>query len=159
MKNEAVIQKLKELGWDITPEVTLNMYLTKWALVESSRYEGEWNENRFVTHTQTNWKRGTVETTMNGGQLIELLNSEDITEMSSDSFPILYVTEGEDGNVDCMETQWETPLTEEDEDKLSDSEEDLFSLADSEEHEPDFEVGSVWKMVIRVGNEEIDINA
>jgi hypothetical protein len=79
--------------------------------------------------------------------------------MSSDSFPILYVTEGEDGNVDCMETQWETPLTEEDEDKLSDSEEDLFSLADSEEHEPDFEAGSVWKMVIRVGNEEIDINA
>jgi hypothetical protein len=96
---------------------------------------------------------------MSGEQLIELLNSEDITEMSSDSFPILYVTEGEDGNVDCMETQWETPLTEEDEDKLSDSEEDLFSLADSEEHEPDFEVGSVWKMVIRVGNEEIDINA
>jgi hypothetical protein len=96
---------------------------------------------------------------MSGEQLIELLNSEDITEMSSDSFPILYVTEGEDGNVDCMETQWETPLTEEDEDKLSDSEEDLFSLADSEEHEPDFEAGSVWKMVIRVGNEEIDINA
>ena len=29
MKNEAVIQKLKELGWDIKPEVTLNMYLTK----------------------------------------------------------------------------------------------------------------------------------
>jgi hypothetical protein len=28
-----------------------------------------------------------------------------------------------------------------------------------EEHEPDFEAGSVWKMVIRVGNEEIDINA
>lgn len=157
MKNEAVIEKLKELGWDIEPEVTLNMYLEKWVLVESSRYEGEWNGNRFVTYAQTNWKRGTVESVMSGEQLIQLLSSEDITEMSSDSFPASYVIEGEDGNVDCMETQWETPLTEEDEEKLNDSEEDMFSLADSEEHEPDFEAGSVWKMVIRVGNEEIDI--
>lgn len=157
MKNESVIEKLKELGWDTEPEVTLNIYLEKWALVESSRYEGEWNGNRFVTYAQTNWKRGTVESVMSGEQLIQLLSSEDITEMSSDSFPVSYVIEGEDGNTDCMETQWETPLTEEDEENLNDSEEDMFSLADSEEHEPDFEAGSVWKMVIRVGNEEIDI--
>lgn len=157
MKNEAVIEKLKELGWDTESEVTLNMYLEKWALVESSRYEGEWNGNRFVTYAQTNWKRGTVESVMSGEQLIQLLSSEDITEMSSDSFPISYVIEGEDGNMDCMDTEWETPLTEEDEEKLNDSEEDMFSLADSEEHEPDFGMGSIWRMVIRVGNEEIDI--
>ncbi len=56
MKNEAVIQKLKELGWDTVMEVTVTIALERWALVESTRYEGEWEGNGFVTNAQTNWK-------------------------------------------------------------------------------------------------------
>jgi hypothetical protein len=159
MKNEAVIETLKELGWDNEPEVTLNIHVEKWALVESSRYVGEWEGNGFVTYAQTNWKRGIVESVMSGEDVIQLLSSENITEMGSHSFPMSYVIEGEDGNIDCLDTEWEMPLSDEDMERLSDSEDDVFSLAISEEHEPDFEVGSVWKLVIRLGNEEIDVNA
>jgi hypothetical protein len=158
MKNEAVIERLKELGWDTEPEITLNIHVEKWGLIESSRYVGEWEGNGFVTYAQTNWKRGIVESVMSGEEVIQLLGSEDVGQMSSDSFPMSYVIDGEDGNMDCLDTQWETPLSDEDVERLSDSEDDVFSLAISEEHEPDFEVGSVWKLVIKVGNKEIDIN-
>ena len=157
MKNEAVIQKLKELGWDTKPEVTLTIHLDKYSLTESSRYSGEWEGNRFVTYSQTEWKHSILESQINGEGLISLLAAEDLNEMSSDSFPLLYLVEANDGNMDCLETEWEKPLSDEDEEKLSESEDTVLTLADEEEHEPMFAEGSICKMVIRVCNEEIDL--
>lgn len=157
MKNEAIIQKLRELGWDNESEITLIIHLDKYSLTESSRYSGEWEGNRFVTYSQTEWKYSILESLTHGEGLISLLEAEDLNEMSSDSFLQLYLVEANDGNMDCLETQWEKPLSDEDEERLADSEDTVLSLADEEEHEPIFGGGSIYKMVIRVGDEEIDL--
>jgi hypothetical protein len=157
MKNEAVIQKLKELGWDTVTAVTITIALERWALVESTRYEGEWEGNGFVTNAQTNWKIAELEAPMSGEDVIFLLNEYELGELSSDCFGEIYLVHAEDGNMDCMDTEWESPLSEEDEEKLNDSGEDVFSLSTKEEFDWDFEVGSVRRLSIRVGNEEIDI--
>lgn len=157
MKNEAIIQKLKELGWDTKPEVTLTIALERWALVESTQYVGDWKDNRFVTNAQTNWKIAELEAPMSGEDVIFLLNEYELGELSSDCFGEIYLVHAEDGNMDCLETEWDTPLSEEDEEELNDSGEDVFSLSTNEESDWDFEVGSVRKLSIRVGIEEIDI--
>jgi hypothetical protein len=157
MKNEAIIQKLRELGWNNESEITLIIHLDKYSLTEYSRYSGEWEGNRFVTHSQTEWKHSILESLTHGEGLISLLEAEDLNEMSSDSFLQLYLIEANDGNMDCLDTQWENPLSDEDEERLADSEDTVLSLADNEEHEPVFTNGSIYKMVIRVGNDEIDL--
>jgi hypothetical protein len=60
--------------------------------------------------------------------------------------------------MDCLDTEWDTPLSEEDEEELNDSGEDVFSLSTNEESDWDFQMGSVHKLSIRVGDEEIDLS-
>lgn len=157
MKNEAVIQKLKELGWDNEPEVTLTIVLDRWALTELTRYQGEWNGNKFTTDAQTNWKLATFESVCSGEDVIFLLNNYELDELDSECFGEIELVHAEDGNMDCIDTEWERPLSEEEEVELGDSDEDVFSLSTNEEFDWQFDGGSVRRLSIRVGDEEIDI--
>lgn len=157
MKNEAVIEKLKELGWDTESQITLTIKLERWALTELARYVGEWEGNRFTTDAQTNWKIAEFEAPMSGEDLLFLLNEYELSEMDSECFGEIYLVHAEDGNMDCIDTEWETPLSEEDEERLNDSGEDIFSLSDIEECDWEFDSGSVIGLSIRVNDEEIDI--
>lgn len=157
MKNEAVIQKLKELGWDNEPEVTLTIVLDRWALTELTRYQGEWNGNKFTTDAQTNWKLATFESVCSGEDVIFLLNNYELDELDSECFGEIELVHAEDGNMDCIDTEWERPLSEEEEVELGDSDEDVFSLSTNEEFDWQFDGGSVRRLSIRVRDEEIDI--
>jgi hypothetical protein len=122
-----------------------------------SRYEGEWEGNKFTTDAQTNWKLATFEGVMSGEDMVFLLNEYELSEMDSECFGEIYLVHAEDGNMDCIDTEWERPLSEEDEEKLNDSGEDVFSLSENEEFDWQFDGGSINRLSIRVRDEEIDI--
>lgn len=157
MKNEEVIDKIIELGWDTNSDVTLIFETKPWALTEYAIYKGEWEGNHFLTHAITNWKVGKLESKINGSNLLSILEEFYLDEMDSSLFENLDLIEAEDGNMDCLETNWETPLTDEEEERLSESEDDVFSLSNNMEYIPEWEHGGIYKITIRVGNEEVDL--
>lgn len=157
MKNEEVIEKIIQLGWDTADDVTLIFETKRWALTEYSVYSGEWEGNPFQTQAITNWKWGKLESKISGDKLLSILDEFDLSEIDSSLFDNLDLIEAEDGNMDCLETNWERPLTEDEEERLSESEDDVFSLSNDIKYVPEWENDGIGKLTIRVGNEEVDL--
>lgn len=145
MKNESVISELKKLNPDDYVKVTIDLY--RKSLLEICYHNGSKFDKKFSCDSETTWRGANlVCEQFNVSELIELLESKDLTEMQDLDFPDLSIETSTDGDVDVTNVEWDEPLTEEEESEFSPM--DLYWDSEITDSELNFGMGSIHTMVI-----------
>lgn len=145
MKNESVISELKKLNPDDYVKVTIDLY--RKSLLEICYHNGSKFDKNFSCDSETTWRGANlVCEQFNVSELIELLESKDITEMQDLDFPDLSIETSTDGDVDVTNVEWDEPLTEEEESEFSPM--DLYWDSEITDSELNFGTGSIHTMII-----------
>lgn len=151
MRNKSIIKELKKLDPD--SEVDITIELTKKSLLEICYHNGYKFGKKFTCDTETVWR--TAELANDGMSvldLIELLESKEVSEMTDEDFHNLSVINTTDGGVDVLNIEWEEPLTEEEE--LDFSQNDLYWDSEITDSELQFGEGSIYTLTIKCGDYE-----
>ena len=145
MKNESVISELKKLSPEDSVKVTID--LNKKSLLEICYHVGTKFEKNFSCDSETYWRGASlVCEQFNVQELIELLETKDISEMHELDFPDLSIETSTDGDVDVTNVEWDEPLTEEEESEFRSM--DLYWDSEITDSELNFGEGSIHTMVI-----------
>ena len=145
MKNESVISELKKLNPDEHVKVTIDLY--RKSLLEVCYHNGYKFDKKFYCDSETTWRGASlVCEQFNVSELIELLESKDLTEMQDLDFPDLSIETSTDGDVDVTNVEWDEPLTEEEESEFNPM--DLYWDSEITDSELNFGEGSIHTMVI-----------
>ena len=145
MKNESVISELKKLNPDDYVKVTIDLY--RKSLLEICYHNGSKFDKNFSCDSETTWRGANlVCEQFNVSELIELLESKEITEMQDVDFPDLSIETSTDGDVDVTNVEWDEPLTEEEESEFSPM--DLYWDSEITDSELNFGTGSIHTMII-----------
>lgn len=145
MKNESVISELKKLNPDDYVKVTIDLY--RKSLLEICYHNGSKFDKNFSCDSETTWRGANlVCEQFNVSELIELLESKEITEMQDLDFPDLSIETSTDGDVDVTNVEWDEPLTEEEESEFSPM--DLYWDSEITDSELNFGTGSIHTMII-----------
>jgi hypothetical protein len=154
MKNKSIVNQLKNFPKD--SEVSLKLKLTKYSLTEICYHSGIWDGKNFFCESQSNWKHSEAESSeVNLEELIELLSSKTIDEMSSDNFSNLSLGDSTDGNIEVSEIEWEGDINEEEQSDVDPM--DLYWNSDINDSDITFAPSSIWFMEIDVNGEKFSI--
>jgi hypothetical protein len=152
MKNESVISELKKLNPDEHVKVTIDLY--RKSLLEVCYHNGYKFDKKFYCDSETTWRGASlVCEQFNVSELIELLESKDLTEMQDLDFPDLSIETSTDGDVDVTNVEWDEPLTEEEESEFSPM--DLYWDSEITDSELNFGTGSIHTMIVEHNDSKI----
>lgn len=150
-KNQTAVEELKKLDKDSSVKVTFDLY--RKALLEICYHTGSKFDKKFTCDSETTWRGSSIVCEQfNVGELIELLESKDLSEMQDLDFPDMSLEESTDGDVDITNIEWESPLTEEEEIDFSPM--DLYWDSEITDSELNFNPQSIHTMIIEQ-NEKI----
>lgn len=149
MKNKKIVKELKKNNLDDRVKITLDLY--KKSLLEICYHSGSKFDKKFTCDTETIWRGATLVTEeMSLGELVELLESKDLSEMQDLDFEGLSIEESTDGGVEVTNIEWETPLTEEEE--LEFNSNDLYWDSEITDSELSFGPNSISSISIENDN-------
>ena len=152
MKNQNAVEKLKKLGPDSTVKVTIDLY--RKALLEICYHTGSKFDKKFTCDSETTWRGAyLVCEQFDVSELIELLETKDLSEMQDLDFSDASIEESTDGDVDVTNVEWEEPLTEEDESEFSPM--DLYWDSEITDSELNFGTNSIHTMIVEFEDQEI----
>ena len=152
MKNQNAVKELKKLSPDSTVKVTIDLY--RKALLEICYHTGSKFDKKFTCDSETTWRGASlVCEQFDVSELIELLESKDLSEMQDLDFSDASIEESTDGNVDVTNVEWEEPLTEEDESEFSPM--DLYWDSEITDSELNFGTNSIHTMIVEFEDQEI----
>jgi len=152
MKNQNAVEELKKLSPDSTVKVTIDLY--RKALLEICYHTGSKFDKKFTCDSETTWRGASlVCEQFDVSELIELLESKDLSEMQDLDFSDASIEESTDGNVDVTNVEWEEPLTEEDESEFSPM--DLYWDSEITDSELNFGTNSIHTMIVEFEDQEI----
>lgn len=143
--NENAVIELKKLDPESTVKVTIDLY--RKSLLEVCYHTGSKFDKKFTCDSETTWRGASLVTEQfNVSELIELLETKELTEMQDVDFPDLSIETTTDGEVDITNIEWEEPLTEEEESEFVSN--DLYWDSEITDSELNFGTGSIFSMVI-----------
>lgn len=152
MKNQNAVEKLKKLSPDSTFKVTIDLY--RKALLEICYHTGSKFDKKFTCDSETTWRGASlVCEQFDVSELIELLETKDLSEMQDLDFSDASIEESTDGDVDVTNVEWEEPLTEEDESEFSPM--DLYWDSEITDSELNFGTNSIHTMIVEFEDQEI----
>lgn len=152
MKNQNAVEKLKKLSPDSTVKVTIDLY--RKALLEICYHTGSKFDKKFTCDSETTWRGASlVCEQFDVSELIELLETKDLSEMQDLDFSDASIEESTDGDVDVTNVEWEEPLTEEDESEFSPM--DLYWDSEITDSELNFGTNSIHTMIVEFEDQEI----
>jgi len=152
MKNESAISELKKLSPDDFVRVRIDLY--KKTLLEICYHTGTKFDKKFYCDSETYWRGASlVSEEFKVQELIELLETKDISEMQELDFPDLSIEHSTDGDVDVTNVEWEESLTEEEESEFRPM--DLYWDSEITDSELNFSTDSIHTMVIEKDEELI----
>lgn len=152
MKNQNDVEKLKKLSPDSTVKVTIDLY--RKALLEICYHTGSKFDKKFTCDSETTWRGASlVCEQFDVSELIELLETKDLSEMQDLDFSDASIEESTDGDVDVTNVEWEEPLTEEDESEFSPM--DLYWDSEITDSELNFGTNSIHTMIVEFEDQEI----
>lgn len=145
MKNESVISELKKLNSDDYVKVTID--LNRKSLLEICYHNGYKFDKKFSCDSETTWRGSSlVCEQFNVSELLELLETKNLSEMQDLDFPELSIETSTDGDVDVTNVEWDEPLTEEEESEFSPM--DLYWDSEITDSELNFGTGSIHTMIV-----------
>lgn len=154
MKNKDVVKQLKNFPSD--SEVSIKLKLTKYSLTEICYHSGNWEGKNFFCESQSNWKHSEVESSeVDLEELIKLLSTKSINDMSSDDFTNLSLGDSTDGSIEVTEIEWDGDINEEEQPEVDPM--DLYWNSDINDSDLTFAPNSIWFMEINVNGETIMI--
>jgi len=110
-----IIQELKEYDGD---DLTITLTFGKKSLSETLYVSGEWAGKNYSLTADITWRSGELRTTeMDVEDLIKLLKTKNISELTHKDFSGLELVETRDGDTSFYDLEWSEPLTEEEEDE------------------------------------------
>ncbi len=143
--NENAVIELKKLDPESTVKVTIDLY--RKSLLEVCYHTGSKFDKKFTCDSETTWRGASlVCEQFTVSELIELLETKELTEMQDVDFPDLSIETTTDGEVDITNIEWEEPLTEEEESEFVSN--DLYWDSEITDSELNFGTGSIFSMVI-----------
>ena len=152
MKNQNAVEELKKLSPDSTVKVTIDLY--RKALLEICYHTGSKFDKKFTCDSETTWRGASlVCEQFDVLELIELLETKDLSEMQDLDFSDASIEESTDGDVDVTNVEWEEPLTEEDESDFSPM--DLYWDSEITDSELNFATNSIHTMIVEFEDQEI----
>lgn len=152
MKNQNAVEKLKKLSPDSTVKVTIDLY--RKALLEICYHTGSKFDKKFTCDSETTWRGASlVCEQFDVSELIELLETKDLSEMQDLDFSDASIEESTDGDVDVTNVEWEELLTEEDESEFSPM--DLYWDSEITDSELNFGTNSIHTMIVEFEDQEI----
>lgn len=152
MKNQNAVEELKKLSPDSTVKVTIDLY--RKALLEICYHTGSKFDKKFTCDSETTWRGASlVCEQFYVSELIELLETKDLSEMQDLDFSDASIEESTDGDVDVTNVEWEEPLTEEDESEFSPM--DLYWDSEITDSELNFGTNSIHTMIVEFEDQEI----
>ena len=152
MKNQNAVEELKKLSPDSTVKVTIDLY--RKALLEICYHTGSKFDKKFTCDSETTWRGASlVCEQFDVSELIELLETKDLSEMQDLDFSDASIEESTDGDVDVTNVEWEEPLTEEDESEFSPM--DLYWDSEITDSELNFGTNSIHTMIVEFEDQEI----
>jgi len=152
MKNQNAVKELKKLSPDSTVKVTIDLY--RKALLEICYHTGSKFDKKFTCDSETTWRGASlVCEQFDVLELIELLETKDLSEMQDLDFSDASIEESTDGDVDVTNVEWEEPLTEEDESDFSPM--DLYWDSEITDSELNFSTNSIHTMIVEFEDQEI----
>lgn len=144
-KNQTAVEELKKLDTDSSVKVTFDLY--RKALLEICYHTGSKFDKKFTCDSETTWRGSSIVCEQfNVGELIELLEAKNLSEMQDLDFPDMSLEQSTDGDVDITNVEWESPLTEEEEIEFTPM--DLYWDSEITDSELNFGTGSIHTMVI-----------
>ena len=152
MKNQNAVEELKKLSPDSTVKVTIDLY--RKALLEICYHTGSKFDKKFTCDSETTWRGASlVCEQFDVLELIELLETKDLSKMQDLDFSDASIEESTDGDVDVTNVEWEEPLTEEDESDFSPM--DLYWDSEITDSELNFSTNSIHTMIVEFEDQEI----
>jgi len=152
MKNQNAVEELKKLSPDSTVKVTIDLY--RKALLEICYHTGSKFDKKFTCDSETTWRGASlVCEQFDVLELIELLETKDLSKMQDLDFSDASIEESTDGDVDVTNVEWEEPLTEEDESEFSPM--DLYWDSEIKDSELNFGTNSIHTMIVEFEDQEI----
>ena len=110
-----IIKELKEYDGD---DLTITLTFGKKSLSETLYVSGEWEGKNYSLTADITWRSGELRTTeMDVEDLIKLLKTKNISELTHKDFSGLELVETRDGDTSFYDLEWSEPLTEEEEDE------------------------------------------
>ena len=153
-KNSLVIRGLRDYMGADGLEITLTF--GKKSLSETLYVNGEWEGKNYSITADINWRSGELKTTeMDVYDLVKLLESKNISEMTHEDFTGLELIQTNDGDTSFYDLEWSEPLTEEEEESAP-SEWDMYNDGDINDSWYEFD-GGIDSMTIRVGDYATEI--
>jgi len=154
MKNQKVVEELKNLDPEKYVEITLDM--VKKSLLEICYHNGTRFEKNFSCQCDIVWRGAELSTkSMTVSEIIEVLENKTLNEMSDLDFNDLTIETSTDGSVDVSNIEWDVPLTEEEESEITPN--DLYWDSDITDSELQFNEGSIYSMTIKCEDYEAKI--
>ena len=131
--------------------LVITLSFGKRCLSETCYVSGEWEGKNYSTTMITDWRSGELKTTeMDVFDLVKLLRNKNISDMNEKDFSGLELVETRDGNNSFQDTEWDEPLTEEEQDEAP-SEWDMYNQGDINDSFYEFD-GGIDSLTIEVGD-------
>ena len=132
-------------------DLLIKLSFGKKSLTEVLYVDGEWENKTYSVTVNINWRSGELKTTeMDVSQLVNLLKTKNISEMTHEDFSGLELVETRDGDTSFYDLEWSEPLTEEEE-EIAPSGMDMYNDGDINDSIYEFD-GGIDKIEIRVGD-------
>lgn len=149
-----VIRELRDyMGAD---DLVITLSFGRKCLNETLYVSGEWEGKDYSLTADINWRSGELKTTeMDVFELVKLLKTKNISEMTHKDFSGLELVETRDGDTSFYDLEWSEPLTEE-EQEVAPSEWDMYNDGDINDAWYEFD-GGIDKLEIRVGDYATEI--
>ncbi len=110
-----IIKELKEYDGN---DLTITLTFGKKSLSETLYVSGEWEGKNYSLTADITWRSGELRTTeMDVEDLIKLLKTKNISELTHKDFSGLELVETRDGDTSFYDLEWSEPLTEEEEEE------------------------------------------
>lgn len=111
-----IVKELKEYDGN---DLTITLTFGKKSLSETLYVSGEWEGKNYSLTADITWRSGELRTTeMDVEDLIKLLKTKNISELTHKDFSGLELVETRDGDTSFYDLEWSEPLTEEEEEEV-----------------------------------------
>jgi hypothetical protein len=138
-------------------DLLITLTFGKKSLTETLYVSGKWEGKNYSVTADINWRSGELKTTeMDVFELVKLLKTKNISEMTHKDFSGLELVETRDGDTSFYDLEWSEPLTEEEQDEAP-SEWDMYNDGEIDDSWYEFD-GGIDKLEIRVGDYVTEIN-
>jgi hypothetical protein len=137
-------------------DLLITLTFGKKSLTETLYVSGEWEDKNYSITADINWRGGELKTNeMDVFDLVKLLKTKNISEMTHKDFSGLELVETRDGDTTFYDLEWSEPLTEEEE-ETAPSEWDMYNDGEITDSWYEFD-GGIDKIEIRVGDYATEI--